>query len=281
MASLDLFKEGMFSSDLAQPHRVNSHVLRALTFHQFERGFQLSKNNVMVGAKGRFKLLQRLGHALNAHPEYFGKEICRPGNVVDYVLKQVKEDSKTGEKRVSVRAVWEAVIEGYESIWPENLSGVRRGDVWVYNPLKKPGVVASDMVPFHKLSQWLTYSLLEPLETVGVRFDNLELLTGLAEYRNGGLFIDFGVLIPVHPNVASKMAFDIGSEIVVEWRALTVILLDQCAERVRKLLGKSEAELPLAKVLQGGTWAAGRAIAAQKRSDGSPPITVRSDGTVF
>jgi len=279
---LDMFKEGMFSSDVAQPHRVNSHGLRALTFHQFERGFQLSKNNVMVGAKPRFKLLQRLAHALNAHPEYFGKEICRPGNVVDYVLKHAKEDSKTGEKRVSIRDIWEAVIHGYESIWPENLSGVRRGDVWVYNPLKRPGVVASDMVPFHKLSQWLTYSLLEPLDSIGVRFDDLHLLTGLAEYRNGGLFVDFDVLKPINNNVATKMQFDIGSEIVVEWRALTIILLDLCAERVRKILNKTESELPLAKVLQGGTWAAGREIASQKRpQSGAPPITVRSDGTVF
>ena len=48
-------------------------------------------------------------------------------------------------------------------------------------------------VPFHKLSQWLTYSLLEPfMETLHLTFDGLELLTGLAEYRNGGLFVDFG-----------------------------------------------------------------------------------------
>ena len=39
--------------------------------------------------------------------------------------------------------------------------------------------------------------------------------------------------------------------------------------------------LPLAKILEGGTWTAGRAIAREKRPDGTPPINVTSDGTVF
>jgi len=289
MATMDMFKEGLFSSDPALPHRVNSRGLRALTLHQFERGFQLSKNNIMVGAKGRFKLLHRLAHALDAHKEFFGAEVCRPGHIVDYVLRHSKLSSPNGDgkenkqgnlRRVSVRVVWTAVISGFESIWPENLSGVRRGDVWVYNPLKRPGEVASDMIPFHKLSQWLTYSLLEPLESLGLSFDELELLTGLAEYRNGGLFVDFEVIRPINP-VAFKMQFDIGSELLVEWRALTVVLLDLCAVRVRSLLNQTPEQLPLAKVLQGGTWSAGRLIATQKRENGAPPISVRSDGTVF
>jgi hypothetical protein len=40
-------------------------------------------------------------------------------------------------------------------------------------------------------------------------------------------------------------------------------------------------DLPLAKVLQGGTWAAGRQIAADRRPQGRPPIQIISDGTVF
>jgi len=72
-----------------------------------------------------------------------------------------------------------------------------------------------------------------------------------------------------------------GSELITEWRALTVCLLDETAVGVRKLLGKTAEELPLPKVLQGGTWAAGRVKAAELRQGGGPPITVRSDGTVF
>jgi hypothetical protein len=68
---------------------------------------------------------------------------------------------------------------------------------------------------------------------------------------------------------------------VVEWRALTVALLDDVAALVRGRLGVAPEQFPLAKVLEGGTWAAGRRIARQKRVDGGPPLIVISDGTVF
>jgi len=147
--------------------------------------------------------------------------------------------------------------------------------------LKIIGQPASDLVPFHKLSQWLAYSLLEPIEELGITFDDLDLLTGLAEYRNGGLFVDCNVIKPRSDDVF-KMEFDVGSELMVEWRALTVSLLDLTAEEIRKTLKKTKDQLPLPKILQGGTWAAGRAIAAEKRPESrAPPIRVRSNGTVF
>jgi len=279
IATLEMFKEGLLSSDPCVPHRVNSVGLKALKFHDFEKAFQLSKGNVIVGATQRHALLRRLGESLEKCPEFFGQEVCRPGNLIDYVFKNMTT-AKNGSKTCSLRIIWRAVIEGFESVWPENMSGVRRGDVWVYNPLKKSGTAASDMVPFHKLSQWLTYSLLEPIERLGITITDLHLLTGLAEYRNGGLLVDCGVIVPTNPQF-NKLPWDIGSELVVEWRALTVPLLDELADRVRKTLKKSATELPLAKVLQGGTWSAGRVIAGEKRGDGSAPITVRSDGTVF
>jgi hypothetical protein len=70
-------------------------------------------------------------------------------------------------------------------------------------------------------------------------------------------------------------------EAVIEWRALTVTLLDELAPRVRALLGLDETQLPLAAMLEGGTWAAGREIAAERRAGGDPPLTIASDGTVF
>ncbi len=74
---------------------------------------------------------------------------------------------------------------------------------------------------------------------------------------------------------------DVGAPLVVEWRALTVALLDALAPLVRTRLGVSAAAFPLAKVLEGGTWAAGRKLARERRADGGPPIKVVSDGTVF
>jgi hypothetical protein len=60
-----------------------------------------------------------------------------------------------------------------------------------------------------------------------------------------------------------------------------VSLLDEIAARVRERLHKSAEELPLACILEGGTWAAGRQIAAERRSGGVPPLQIESDGTVF
>jgi uncharacterized protein DUF1688 len=134
-------------------------------------------------------------------------------------------------------------------------------------------------VPFHKLSQWLTYSLLEPFQWAGVYVQGVDALTGLPEYRNGGLLLDTGVLRLHDPSWAQR-TWTVGNELVVEWRALTVGLLDELAPLVRARLGADAAQMPLACVLEGGTWVAGRALAGRLR-DGRPPLCVVSDGTVF
>jgi hypothetical protein len=166
------------------------------------------------------------------------------------------------------------VLLGLGEIWPgrETLYGQNLGDVFTHRAVGR--------VPFHKLSQWLSYSLCEPLEASGLRIRGLEELTGLAEYRNGGLFLDAGVLLPKHAGVLGE-AHSVDSEVVVEWRALTLSLLDRTAERLRRQLGLSAEELPLARVLEGGTWRAGRVLANEKRVGGGPPLRVVSDGTVF
>jgi len=144
--------------------------------------------------------------------------------------------------------------------------------------VRGPGLT-NGWMPFHKLSQWLTYSLLEPFEWAGVKVRHLNALTALPEYRNGGLLIDSGVIVPKDPAFLSR-TWKVGDEFIVEWRALTVALLDEVAPRVRKVLDRTEEELPLACVLEGGTWAAGRAL-AQRLRDGAPPLLIESDGTVF
>ena len=165
------------------------------------------------------------------------------------------------------------------AIWPAGLVryGVPLGDCWPY----PAGSDADDhLVPLHKLSQWLAYSLIEPLQNAGIAVTDIDGLTGLAEYRNGGLFVDTGVLRLRDPADAVR-THQVSSTLVVEWRSLTVALLDRLAERLRARLGLDARSLPLAKVLEGGTWAAGRAIAYNRRPDGAPPIRVASDGSVF
>jgi hypothetical protein len=150
------------------------------------------------------------------------------------------------------------------------------GDCWPHPAVPGPGLSAGWM-PFHKLSQWLTYSLLEPFEWSGVPVRSVEALTGLPEYRNGGLLLDTGVLRLRDPAWGTRR-WSVADELVVEWRALTVALLDELAPLVRD--GLDVAKLPLACVLEGGTWAAGRAL-AQRLRGGLPPLAVISDGTVF
>jgi hypothetical protein len=116
--------------------------------------------------------------------------------------------------------------------------------------------------------------------TADVVVTEVDALTGLAEYRNGGLLLDLGLLTPKHDAVLAQM-HPPEAEIIVEWRALTVVLLDRLAEQVRDRLGLSVQAFPLLKVLEGGTWLAGRRIARAKRADGSPPLRLMSDGTVF
>ena len=162
-------------------------------------------------------------------------------------------------------------------IWPGRLSlgGVSLGDCGRHSAV--PG---DALVPFHKLSQWLVYSLIEPLVDAGFAITGIDGLTGLAEYRNGGLFLDAGVIAAHDPDLPRR-TLDPFAEEIVEWRALTIVLLDRLAERVRERLGVTAAAFPLAKILEGGTWAAGREIAAERRPDGRPPLLIVSDGTVF
>jgi hypothetical protein len=143
----------------------------------------------------------------------------------------------------------------------------------------EPGSFGS-LVPFHKLSQWMTYSLIEPMEEAGLEIVGLSELTGLAEYRNGGLMLDSGLISLADPAAASK-PWKPESELIIEWRALTIHLLDLIGEDVRTNLGFSKDEFPLAKVLEGGTWWAGRFLARDARAGGDPPLQIVSDGTVF
>ena len=137
----------------------------------------------------------------------------------------------------------------------------------------------SGLVPFHKLSQWLSYSLVEPLQRAGFEVVGLDALTALPEYRNGGLLIDSGVLVPRDRRVLRRR-WRPGDELIVEWRALTVGLIDEIAPLVRARLQLDARQLPLGAILEGGTWAAGRALAKELR-DGAPPLQIDSDGTIF
>ncbi len=275
VASLELFSSGTLSSRPGAALRADRPALEALGREALARVLQITPDNPMLGLDGRLTLLRRLGAVLGERPDVFGDDDPRVGGLFDFLANRARNG------RLAAREVLTTVLDIFAPIWPGRLEldGVNLGDIW-----RHPVVVGPDptsgLVPFHKLSQWLTYSLVEPLEDAGIVLERLDELTGLAEYRNGGLFVDLGVLEP-RDIEAPERVHEVGSELVVEWRALTVALLDELAPLVRRALGRDDGTLSLAKILEGGTWSAGRRIAAELRADASPPIRVDSDGTVF
>ncbi|MGB3200909.1 MAG: URC4/urg3 family protein [Nodosilinea sp.] len=275
IASFHSFKSGLFSSQLDVPWQADAQGLTQLTSAQLGQAFQVTDANPLLGLDGRVALLQKLGHTLQQQPQCFGADVSRPGHLVDYWL------TKAPAGQLSAVIILQTILTALGPIWPGRLEleGTNLGDVWPHPQLSaiEPG---GNLVPFHKLSQWLTYSLLEPLQELGLTITDLDQLTGLAEYRNGGLFLDLGVLSLKDP-AAIDVAHSPGSPLIVEWRALTLCLLDDLAAHLRQTLGLDANTLPLVKILQGGTWTAGRQIAAAKRPGGSPPIPLASDGTVF
>ncbi len=269
LASLDMFAAGLFSSDPADPYRADAAALRRLDGAALAAGFQAGPGNPLLAVEGRAALLNRLGEELER------QGMARPGDLFD----RFAGAAETGTVRAGY--MLGEVLTALGGIWPSRLTlaGVPLGDTWRH-PLIAAGEPTAGLVPFHKLSQWLTYSLIEPLQWAGISVADIDGLTGLPEYRNGGLFLDSGV-IALKDEADRTRAHEVSSPLVVEWRALTVALLDETGALIRSRLGRTPEELPLAKVLEGGTWAAGRRIAREKRVDGGPPLAIVSDGTVF
>ncbi|MCK6596185.1 MAG: URC4/urg3 family protein [Bacteriovoracaceae bacterium] len=268
VASFHMFMQGSFSHNHSL--QATSAGLKAFKANDLELGFQVSDKNPLIGVNGRTALLNNLGNVLEN--KAFFKD-GRPGNLVDY-MKENYGMSFDAENLML------AVLTGFSEIWPSRirLNGKNLGDVWMYRPFGDDQF--SSLVPFHKLSQWLTYSLMEPMLEAGFEIKNINSMTGLPEYRNGGLLIDKELLKLKNSEDLSKKHLP-DSDLIVEWRALTVYFLDQIGLALQKKMHKTPDEFPLCKILEGGTWWAGRFAAKEKRADGSPPLHLDSDGTVF
>ncbi|MGA2191009.1 MAG: DUF1688 family protein, partial [Steroidobacteraceae bacterium] len=228
------------------------------------------------GVAGRAALLNRLGAVMQSRPDLFAAaDSPRPGGLFDALRAHAIN------RQLPAAKILETLLEALGPVWEArpSLGGVPLGDCWPHPALaaERP---EEGYVPLHKLSQWLAYSLIEPLETAGIAVSNVHELTGLAEYRNGGLLVDLGILKP-RDDSALAHTYAVADPFVVGWRALTVALLDRLAPLVSARLGLTPELFPLARVLEGGTWAAGRLAARKARADGGPPFHVMSDGTVF
>lgn len=266
IASLEMFLAGTFSAQASEPLRTDAEALVTLDISDFADQMQSTEDNPLIGLENRLRLLQQLGRLIQREPEVFPN--ARLGDLADYLIAISPEKIRAPE------ILWN-ILRLLGAMWPEriNVSGVNLGDAWWYSP---PGEDHKVIVPFHKLSQWLTYSVAETLIRSGRNVCDVEQLTGLAEYRNGGLFIDSGVLQLKED--FSEPSYSVDNRAIIEWRALTVYLLDRTAERVRQRLGR---ELSLPRILEGGTWHVGREMAYARSPSGESPLHINSDGTVF
>lgn len=178
-------------------------------------------------------------------------------------------------------------MNGLAPIWPQSrtaINGISLGDAWPCQSMPQPGSSSvsgsadewESIVPFHKLTQWLTYSLMQPMQSLlKMHFAGTELLTGLPEYRNGGLFVDLGVLTLKKDDAERGLQnysdycrrkgtkgievapmFEPSDDVIVEWRALTIGLLDQLCVDVNKALKTELAgnEMTLPQLLEAGSW---------------------------
>jgi Protein of unknown function (DUF1688) len=276
LASFRWFESGGLADHSNDPFRVDAAALRRAEIRTIQRAFQVSESNQLLGLEGRATLLNRLGAVVESRPDLFAiADTPRPGGLFDALRAQ------TLNGRLPAATVLETVLEALGPIWQDRprLGGISLGDCWPHPALV--GVNPEDgFAPLHKLSQWLTYSLIEPLENAGISVTNVHELTGLAEYRNGGLMVDMNILNAREPAALSK-TYATADPFVVGWRSLTVALLDQLAPLIAMRLGLKPDLFPLASALEGGTWAAGRLIARERRVDGGPAFQVLSDGTVF
>jgi hypothetical protein len=270
-----MFRAGLFSSDAGHPLRVDHAALARIDAATLAHHFQVDSDNPLVGLEQRSTLLRRLAAALAERPDLYGPAPVRPGHLIDYLF------SIADQRRISASVVLATLLQSLSSIWPSGLTidAFAIGDAG-YHPAVRTADGTDHIVPFHKLSQWLTYSLLEPLETAGLRVEKLDELTALPEYRNGGLLVDLGV-IRGREAIDPNLRHEVSSELVVEWRALTVALMDPLVALVGTRLGL-DSTFSMPQMLQGGTWSAGRKIAqALRPPEGPSPIPIAADGTVF
>ncbi|MCJ1231550.1 hypothetical protein MMC12_008227 [Toensbergia leucococca] len=277
VASLEMFKAGLFSSDPTEPCQVDGAGLRKLTVDQLAKGMQVSDTNIVAGLEGRAGLLSNLADALN-NQKLFGVD-ARPGNMLDYLLSHPSTQASS-VPIITIPTLWNVLTSGLGSIWPTTrtqVDGTSIGDAWPCSsmPASPPAQYWESIVPFHKLTQWLCYSLMTPMtKLLQIRFAGTELLTGLPEYRNGGLLVDTGLLtlkaddanrgvesfrryakLKGHPCMEIVPLFTVDDDVIVEWRAVTIGFLDELLLEVnRMLLLQGDDRLTLAQMLEAGTW---------------------------
>ncbi|MBE7939318.1 DUF1688 family protein [Ramlibacter sp.] len=271
VATLHAFAGGLFSGDPQHPLQADSTGLRALLPAHLAAAFQVTEANALPGLGERATLLRRLGEVMAEQPEVFG-DAGRPGGLFDMIVTPFGHGvPHTAD--VAAHDILSQVLVSLSQLWPagNTLGELALGDCWRHEAVRGEG--ASDgWMPLHERAQWLSYSLLEPFEWAGVKVRDVDLLTALPDPATCGLLLDTGWLRLRDPDMAQEH-WRPRDEIVVEWRALAVALMDELGSTLRERLRLDATHQPLARLL-GSAQAAGRAQAERLRA-GRPPLLVQ------
>ena len=171
VASFDAFMAGLFSSEFGSM-QADATALIALSPQALAAAFQVSEANPLLGLHQRCTLLNRLGQCVQDKPQFFSIDVnrgpARIGGLVDYLFRVAT--AQDGANRVlPAREILRAVLLSLSDVWPVRLTlgGYSLGDCWRHRAIAVDDPT-SGLVPFHKLSQWLSYSLIEPLHHAGL-----------------------------------------------------------------------------------------------------------------
>ncbi|KAI8354608.1 hypothetical protein EDC96DRAFT_516679 [Choanephora cucurbitarum] len=288
-----MFLAGTFSADPNQPHKVDLKALIDLTQSDFSNGFENNLFESEDSLDDKYRLIKHLANVLQSRSGYFGSKEGhdrRPGNLIDYLLLHPTTIKTRKGPLIHIEAIWPVVLEiSKPSVFNNSLDQL--GDVW-----SCPTLGPNELVSFHDLSQWMVYSIIEPMEKLmGAIIEGTEQLTSPSDYPNGGLLIDTGFialkkedyergvemfhrnsLLPGQPKVEVIPMFDISDPVVIEWRALTTAYMDLLSEQVRNVLRVEKKTLRLSQIIQSGTHTAGRELAEITRPNTQePPIIMK------
>ncbi|OAR05655.1 hypothetical protein LLEC1_04912 [Akanthomyces lecanii] len=288
VASLYMFQTGTFSSNAEVPLSVDGYALSKLTKETLAKGLQVSASNPVVGLDARLQLLRDVGASL-LEAKADGFPNARPSDLIVILLNAAPSSAP-----LDYAVMWNTLQKLLIPAWPKTRTQIRGhpiGDAWPLAVLGDCTSESGNIQPFHKLTQWLGYSLTVPfVRILGRGWINTEMGTGLPEYRNGGLFVDMGVLTLKPSTLQAAQAasgqdlplLDATGDAIVEWRAMTVALLDRLHVCISHRFAEKGVAITMPQMLEAGSWKAGREIAARLRpSTKSSPILIDGDGTIF
>ena len=261
------------------PLRADADVLANLAVADLARGFQVARRQ----SAGRPRGPRRSA----APPRQAGRREagCLRHATTAAARRPVRSARGAGRRAAASRArrSCRELLQQLGPIWPSRLTlgGIPLGDCWRHPALttrrrdQRPGAAAQALAMaglFADRAAADAPASTSPTSTASPASPNI------AMAACSSIPACWRSATPTMP----QREHDVASPLVVEWRALTVALLDRSPTAVRQRLGLD------ARVAAAGEDAAKAApgpraarIARERRADGSPPLKVISDGTVF